>query len=343
MKNNLSPHQPLLIKEHIIQAVRRFFLQQNFNEIMTPVLHKTLPLEPNLDSFKSEWRYLNQQQTMYLATSPEASLKKMLAKGFEKVFTIAPAFRNSEPADSDHRPEFLMLEWYRSNADYEQIMIDVQQLVNFVQQSVASFLKKPSTSAINYQDYEIDLSPPWSKVSLAALFEQEMGQSLATCLNMSAMRKLAQQHHFSVENAAWEELFNQIFVAYLAPKLGLQPVLVTDYPSRISPLCLPKKEQSEIAERFELYIAGLEIGNGNTEQTDAGLVEKYFKQEQRYRQQNQLTTHPIDQKFIAALNKLDQTEQLYAGMGLGIDRLVMLLADVKKIGMINDFAESWLD
>lgn len=337
MKKSNQEAQSLLIKEQVIQAARQFFLNQDFHEIFTPVLNHGLPLEPNLYSFSTKWQYLDQQQNLYLSTSPEASLKKMLTLGLEKVFSISPSFRNLEPSDADHNPEFLMLEWYQTNADYEQIMQDVQELVIFVYQKLNQSSKRSASMLIDFQGDQINLQTPWNKVSLADLFEQEVGQPFTDFLSLTAMKKLAKKYNFLTTNATWEQLFNQFFIEKIEPILGNQPVFLTDYPSQISPLCLPKKDRPELAERFELFIAGYEVGNGNTEQTDSKLLNKIFLQEKQYREANNLPTHEIDQEFLNSLEKLHQTQKKYAGMGLGIDRLAMIFSNVDEIKKINPF------
>jgi len=324
----------IFIREQVIDAIREFFKHDGFHEIITPVLNQGLPLEPNLYSFSTEWQYLDRQQTLYLPTSPEAGLKKMLALGLEKVFAISPSFRNQEPADQEHNPEFLMLEWYRSNADYQQIMVDVEELIHFVAKKLATVKRQQ----LKYQEEIINLTTPWKRVSLAELFFKEINQPIANFLRLSEMQSLAKKLGYQTQNSTWEQLFNQVFIELLEPQLGKQPVFLIDFPARISPLCKPKPDQLFLAQRFEVYLAGMELGNGNTEETKVEKVQGYFQKEQDFRVKNKLSIPKIDQQFLQALKRLDQTNKNYAGIGLGVERLAMILANESEIKTINPFA-----
>jgi len=323
--------QPFLIKEQLIVAIRQFFQDQNFHEIIVPILNKGLPLEPNLYSFSTQWQYLDNTDRFYLPTSPEAALKKTLAKGVDKVFSIGHSFRNREPSDLEHHPEFLMLEWYRADADYEQIMEDIELLINYLADDINKFLNRKKSQKIIYQDLELELSEPFKRISLVELFEKKIGKPLTECLSISAIKGIAKDLGFSTKNSTWEQLFNQIFLEKIEPTIGNQPTFLTDFPAQISPLCKSKKKQSDFAQRFEFYLAGVEIGNGNTEQTDVDKVKKAFHQEKQYRIEQNLPLHPIDQEFLKALELLHKTGKSFAGVGLGVDRLAMIFADIDSI------------
>lgn len=322
---------PVIIKEQVIRAIREFFQEKKFQEITTPVLNNALPLEPNLYSFATNWHYSDKKQTLYLATSPEAGLKKMLALGLDKVFAISPSFRNQEPADLEHNPEFLMLEWYRADAGYEQIMADTEELVKFVAEKVSG----TKENQLEYQGNKINLKTPWKRVSLAELFHKEFKQPIDNFLKLSEIQQLAKNLGYQTYNSTWEQLFNQIFIDLLEPRLAHQPVFLIDFPARISPLCKPKTDQPFLAQRFEFYLAGMELGNGNTEQTDARTVRQHFTKEQNFRIKNNLPVPKIDEEFLQVLENLDQTGQEFAGIGLGVERLAMILADVERISDLS--------
>ncbi len=327
----MKKNHPYLIREQVVKAVRLFFEERSFHEVLVPVLNRALPLEPNLYAFETRWHHQDKTEKLYLPTSPESSLKKILARGFEKVFAIAPSFRNLEPVDVEHHPEFLMLEWYRTNANYEAIMDDVKELIKFVANKIKLYLDDESQSSeLVYQGEAINLKGKWRKVSLEKLFKEKVGCSFKD-LSLSKLKKLAEKNGYQVLDATWEELLNQFFMDKIEPDLGKQPLFLTDFPSRISPLCKACANKPYLAERFEVYLGGLEIGNGNSELTDSKLVKKKFLEEQKYRQTPQLPTHGIDQQFLQALSEMDQTGQSYAGIGLGVERLAMILANQESL------------
>lgn len=328
VKNNSL--QPFLIKEQLILGIRQFFQDQNFHEVIVPVLNKGLPLEPNLYSFSTQWQYLDHTDRFYLPTSPESSLKKTLARGFEKVYSIGHSFRNCEPSDLEHHPEFLMLEWYRADADYGQIMKDIELLINYLADYINKFLNREKSQKIIYQDLELDLSKPCRRAPLSDLFEKAVGESLEKCLTVNSIKKIAQEFNFSTD-ATWEQLFNQIFLDKIEPTIGKQPTFIIDFPAQISPLCKPQLDRPDFAERFEFYLAGIEIGNGNTEHTNVEEIKKIFNLEKEVREQNNLPIHPIDQDFLKALKILDKTGKSFAGVGLGVDRLAMIFGNISNI------------
>ncbi len=327
----------IIIREQVIKAIRAFFERQEFHEIIAPILNRSLPLEPNLYAFRTQWQTLKGKTNLYLPTSPEAALKKMLALGFENCYAIGPSFRNREPADVEHNPEFLMLEWYRTRADYEDIMADAQNLIIFIKDWLDQFSQKSKNRHLNYQQQDIDLSQPWPKISLAQEFKKATGKTIKQVLPERELKKLAKEFNYSTENTTWEALFNQIFTNKIEPNLSKEPLFLTDFPSKISPLCGLKENEPYLAERFELYLAGLELGNGNTEQTEAEKIRQHFQQEQAYRKKHDLFVPQVDQKFLQALNKMNQTNQSYAGIGLGVDRLAMIMADQTELSQINPF------
>ena len=321
----IAKNHPFLVREQVIRTTRQFFEDQDFQEITTPVLNKALPLEPNLYAFKTSWQTMKDKQTLYLSTSPEAALKKMLALGLKKVFAIGHSFRNHEPAGVEHNPEFLMLEWYRTEADHKQIMGDTEALIQFL------------FNQLEISKRQFNLASPWPRFSLEQLFKQKLGVSLKEILSIEAIQVLAKSKGYALENSTWEELFNQLFMNEIETELGEQPFFLIDFPAQISPLCAPRPDKPHLAQRFEVYLNGLEIGNGNTEQTDVKLIAKHFSAEQKYRQQSNLSQPAIDQDFLQTLTTLHQTQQQYAGIGLGVERLAMILSDQENLADINPF------
>ncbi len=278
--------KPVHIREEIIKATRAFFYERKFHEVIVPVLNDVVPLESHLFPFQTSWNTVHGEKKCYLSLSLERSLKRMLAAGIGNCFALGKSFRNLENSGSQHLPEFLMLEWYREDADYNQIMKDTEELVLFIQKKTR--LPPFDRLRVNF----LAMTSPWKKASLYSLFKKTGG---------------------------WDEsreVFDQIFVNKIESKFPKEPFFLIDFPTRFSPLCKAQKEKPHLAERFELYINGMEIGNGNTENTDADSVRKVLKK-------------PVDEVFLKALD--DMNGKSHAGMGIGIDRLAMLFSGVMDI------------
>ncbi len=323
----MKQDHPFLVKPRLIKSIRQFFWDQDFVEIQTPVLNHGLPLEPNLYAFQTNWQTLAGSKPLYLSTSPEAALKKMLAQGLEKVFALGHSFRNQEPADTEHNPEFLMLEWYRTKADYLDIMLDIQSLITTLFEDLQ----------LTAQAEQLKLNQDWPVYSLDQLFAEKTGLNLKQLQPLAAIKDLAKSFNYETSNATWEQLFNQIFMNQIEPDLGKEPFFLVDFPAQISPLCQSKSDLPHLAKRFEFYLNGLELANGNSEQTNPQIIQQHFKQEQQYRRQQNLPAAPIDQDFIQALNKLQQSGQSYAGVGLGVERLAMIATNQETISEVNPF------
>lgn len=328
-----TPHplQPLFIREVVIKAIRAYFDEKNFHEVITPILNTSLPLEPNLYSFATTWNYLDLTESYYLPTSPESALKKLLAQGIGNCYAIGKSFRNNEAAGTQHNPEFLMLEWYRENATYQNIMDDVQALLHFVGQKIAAF--DPTT-----QQRVAAFLEPWQTLSLPTLFEKHVGVTLAAVLEDAQLQQLAKTKGYQTNGATWSELFDQLFLNEIEPHLPKTPFFLTDFPARTSPLCKQKPDAPWLADRFEVYLGGMELGNGNTENTDATHVFKVFEAEQAFRSAHNLPSHPIDPEFLDALQTLANSNKSYAGIGLGVERLAMYCAGVSELQTVEPFA-----
>lgn len=284
--------QKLKIRAEVIDATRQFFKKQHFQEVDTPVLLPSLPLEQNLYSFKTK---LDQRQTdLCLSISPESTLKKLLAAGLGNSFAISKCFRNLEDTGTIHHFEFTMLEWYELGKDYRDIASKTHKLINYIAQRIGHKKYK----RVNYR--------------LADLFRDYAATNLD---------RLLRSPHFS------EPDFNQLFLNKIEPRLPTDSlVYIFDYPTRLSPLAKPIKG-TPFSERFEVYLGGIEIGNGNTESTDSAAIKKSFEAEQAYRLAHQLPTHPIDNDFITACGQLPPC----AGIGLGLDRLAMILSSAHTL------------
>jgi lysyl-tRNA synthetase class 2 len=295
-------------RELTIQHIRQFFARKKFQEITIPILNESVPLEPNIYPFQTTWKNQHETKAFFLPTSPESYLKRCVAKGIHRCFSIAPAFRNLEDTSPIHSPEFLMLEWYEEQKTIETLMNETKRLI----EHCASAHKK---STLKTQE--------WKVLSIPSLFEQYVGTQLEECIEDEKMRLLALDRGYNTTGATWEQLFNQIFLNEIEVNFETNPCFVTDYPAKISPLCKTNNKNPLFAERFELYINKVEIANGNMENTDGDFIKTVFTKEKHKREKETASFVPIDENFLASLPNLQNKN--VGGVGLGIDRLIMVL------------------
>jgi len=286
--------QKLIFREKIIDGIREFFKKRDFHEMFTPTLVPIPSCEPNLEPFKTELITASgKKEDRYLIMSPEFSLKKTMALGFENIFEIAKVFRNGEELSSWHKPEFMMLEWYRKNSDYIQIMNDFEELFGYLNGS----------ERMKYQGEDYDLTRPWPRYTVEELFGGKIPEN--------------------------EQDFFQKFLNEIEPKLreSRKPAIVYDWPVEMASLARVKKDNPKYAERFEVYLAGVELGNAFSELTDPVEQRKRFEEEILLRKKIGKSVYPIDEELLGALGKVDNM----AGIAVGVDRLIMLLADSEEI------------
>ncbi len=287
IRNDPRLREKYLVREKVIDGMRNWFKEQGFAEVQTPVLVPVPSAEPNLEPFETQLVTGRRiKRAGYLIMSPEFSLKKLLAAGMGNVFEITRAFRNGEEVSAWHSPEFTILEWYRKEADYRKIMGDFENL----------FVKIIGAEKMKYQGEEYDLSRPWPRYS---------------CEELGLM-------------GLPEPEFNLKFYNEIEPRLreSRKPAFVYDYPAEQASLSRKKKDDPRFAERFEVFLAGVELGNAFSELTDAAEQEARFKNELQGRD------FGMDEDFIEAL-KAGLPE--CAGMAVGMDRVIMLAADVPTI------------
>ena len=289
----------LKIRARTVQAVRDFFIGKDYLEIETPCRIPAPAPEEHIDAeISGDW---------FLQASPELCMKRLLAAGYPRIFQICKCFRQNERG-SKHLPELTMLEWYTSEADYFDIMAQTEDLVRFVAENINS------GNHLVYQGNKIDLKKPWPKLSVAKAFKKFTSTTL--------------------EKALSEDLFDELMTSEIEPKLGhKKPVFLYDYPASLASLSMIKSDNPSIAQRFELYIAGLELCNAYTELTDPEEQKKRFEIEQNKRHGLGKRVYPMPEKFLEALEFMPGA----SGNALGIDRLVMLFADTKKIDDIVAF------
>jgi lysyl-tRNA synthetase class 2 len=365
IKQNPQLLDTFLVREKVIDAIRDFFKTQDFHEVETPLLVKHPGTEPFLEVFKTTLKTASpntdatspqfSSQPAFLLTSPEFAMKKLIAAGMGNLFQICKSFRNGEGLSSRHNPEFTILEWYRVNADYRDIMTDFERLMlhimGFVKsgekqieqklnwQSINETAKTPSKKyRLIYQYKNFNISPPYPRMSVFEAFQKYLGiKNKEELLSREALKEIAQEKDYQVsDESTWEEIYNQLFLNEIEPKLAQfnTPVIIYDYPASQAALARRKKDDPRFAERFEVYLAGLELGNAFSELTDAEEQEKRFREELALRKKLGKTEYSLDKDYIDALKSgLPET----GGIAVGVDRLVMLFADASSIEEITFF------
>ncbi len=289
----------LVLRARVIEAVRSFFRTRGFLEVETPVITPSPAPEPHIDAVFADGAYLQ--------TSPELYMKRLLAAGYPRIFQICKTFRAKERGRR-HLPEFTMLEFYEAGADYNDMMDCTEELIWFVCRQV---LQCPR---IFYQGTGIDPRPPWPRITVAEAFEQHTGKQVSEALE--------------------DETFDELMGIDIENRLERsRPVFIRDYPAEKGALARRKHDSPDLAERFEAYICGLEICNGFTELTDADEQRRRFEAELERRRSNGLAVYQMPEVFLNALSRMPEA----AGNALGIDRLVMLLADAESIDDVAAF------
>lgn len=332
-----------LLKLKVISLIRRFFEQKGFLEVEPPILNDALIPESYLDIFETSERRIGlegkTEQKKYLMTSPEAFQKKLLAAGFGSNFAITRSFRNGEPLSGKHLSEFSMLEWYEQGSNYINVMETTEALF----QAIAKELAPDST--ITYNGQKVTLRSPWVRLSINEAFKQFVSIDLEQTWDRSAGAFSVKQFEKILKNrpelnitvsetTTWEELFNQILLTYIEPNLDTtKPVILYDYPHELSPLAKPKNglfvKGNVWAERFEVMIAGLEICDTYTENTDPNLQKQAYQREiKKIEADASKTRYPYDWEFIDAL---EHGLPNCSGNAMGIDRVVMLFGNYSQI------------
>ncbi len=342
LRANPTLWERYFVREKVLTAIRRFFFDRRFHEIETPYLTGSLPPESYLDIFETTLLNRDRKPTRaFLPTSPEPFLKKLLVAGVGNCFAIPKSFRNTEDKSKTHNPEFTILEWYRTDADYTDIMDDCEELLQFIytylqRSSLRQDSKKPTE--FTYQGKHIDLSSPWERLSVVEAFFRYAKFDLTKALSLKDLIPIVQKKGYKRNSGdTWEEFFHLIFLNEVEPKLGRgRPTIVYDYPASLAALSRKKKSDPRFAERFEFYIEGLELGDAYSELTDSKEQLIRFKEEEAERKRLGKVAHPIDMDFIDAL-KVGMPEA--GGIAVGVDRLIMLFADVTDIADTLFFPE----
>lgn len=321
--------QEIFIKRaQILRAIRDFFWAAGFLEVETPEIVALPGQEPYLEIIDTEITDdRGQKFSGSLITSPEYAMKKILAAGYEKIFQITKAFRNNESLGGNHNPEFTILEWYRQKASYLDIMRDTEELIGFVTERLGVGNK------VSYQNVEIDLSAPWPKMPVAEAMAEYAG---VADLTRGALIQSAREKGYKADDSdTYESIFFQIFLNEVEPAFDpKRPLILYEYPAELGALAKTKDGNPCLAERFELYIGGLEIGNAFSELLDAAEQQKRFLSEQELRKKSGRKVYPLDADLLTALGAIGHP---CGGIAVGVDRLVMLFTNQKDINNVLFF------
>jgi len=302
----------------VLQKIRLFFAQRDVLEVDTPILSHASVTDEHLHSFSTQFKHPFSPQTsiLYLQTSPEFAMKRLLSAGSGPIYQIGKSFRNEE-AGRFHNPEFTMLEWYRPGFTHLQLMTEIDELMQLV-------LDCDLAERVTYQD----------------IFKQHLGCCPLTA-SLSDIKTLANQHGYDELTANEnnkDTLLMLLFSQHVEPQIGqVRPCFVMDFPASQAALAKISSTNPLVAERFELYFKGIELANGFHELTDGPEQLKRFEQDNTKRQNMGLDIMPIDSNFIAAINF---GLPACSGVALGVDRLLMLALHCSEIDQVIAFENS---
>lgn len=316
--SNPEVRTTFLRRTRIISAIRRFLDAQGFIEVETPVL-SVIAGGGHARPFTTHHNALDLELTLRIAL--ELYHKRLIVGGLERVYEIGKCFRN-EGISTKHNPEFTMLELYQAYGDLSDMMALAENLYSYVAQEVLGTLK------ITYQGTEIDLTPPWPRLSMVAAIKEETGIDWLQVKSDEEALAIAERLRIDTKELRTKgQVLDEIFSVFVEPKL-IQPTFITDYPIEVSPLAKRKADQPELTERFELFIYGREMANAFTELNDPlDQRERFIAQAQEKAKGNE-EAMVWDEDFLVAL---EHGMPPTGGMGFGIDRLVMLLTDSSSI------------
>ncbi|HEV7662234.1 MAG TPA: lysine--tRNA ligase [Chloroflexota bacterium] len=317
---NPDTRQVFLTRSRLISAIRRFLDAQGFVEVETPIL-QPIPGGGSARPFATESNAMDSE--MYLRIALELYLKRCIIGGIERVYEIGRNFRN-EGVSFKHSPEFTMLELYQAYADYQDIMRLTENLVSTAAKAAVGRTK------VTWGDQEIDFAPPWQRMPLRTAIAEYSGVDYADYPELAELRGAAARAGLRPE-ADWNygKILDELLTAFVEPKL-IQPTFLTDYPTSFpgSTLAKGKPDNPAEVERFEAFAGGIEIANAFSELNDPRVQRERFLQQVRAKEEGDAEAQPFDQDFLTAL---EHGMPPTGGMGLGIDRIAMLLTDQHTI------------
>lgn len=302
-------------------------------EVETPLLVHSPGMEPHLEAFDTVYHHpgTGVHRRLFLPTSPEFHMKRLLSEGFERIYQVTRAFRNNEWSEW-HAPEFTMLEWYRAHCGYERIMTDCEMMVSRVAEEATG------DAVIRRAGREISLAPPWERITVREAWRRFAGIDLDRCDTAETLREAGWA--IAVENLRmdddWQTLYFKIFLDRIEPFLGREtPAILYEYPAEMAALARISPRDPAVALRFEIYIDGIELGNAFDELTDPVIQRERIEAARREQIRMHREPFPRDDHFLAAL---ERGMPPAAGIALGVDRLVMLILGAASIHEITAFS-----
>ena len=309
----------LQMRMKMVRALRMFFDTQNFDAVETPALQRCPTIDTHIHGISAPLRRadLSLRGKMYLHTSPEFAMKKLLVAGLSNIYQICQVFRDGEDG-AYHSPEFTLLEWYRMAADYRDIMDDCVELLRYVASALG-------LSEFQHKEHRCDPFKPWVFLTVHEAFRTYAHIEIPEDIDDFKAAAL-QEGIRVVDTDSWEDVFHAIMAEKIEPFLGLSvPVILYDYPVRLASL---SRTRGTVAERFELYVCGLELANAFSELTDLQEQRKRAEEDLSMKKALYQEDYPLDEDFFQALSYgLDAC----SGIALGVDRLAMLCCGVDRI------------
>ncbi len=306
-------------RSKIVKSIRDFFTDRDFLEVETPMMH---PIVGGASAKPFETFHNALDMPLFLRIAPELYLKRLVVGGMERVFELNRNFRN-EGVSTKHNPEFTMIEWYMAYADYNVLMDMIEELVVTIAQ------KFNNSKSLEFNEMTVDLSAPWKRISMEESLYEIGGVPRGSIDGYDNAKKYAESLKFEIsKDAGWGKIIELLFEELVEEKL-INPTFIVDYPKEISPLAKSKESNPELTDRFELFIAKMEIANGFNELNDPiDQSERFLKQIDMANSGDEEAMKSMDTDFVTALEYgLPPT----AGAGLGIDRLVMLITGQSSI------------
>jgi lysyl-tRNA synthetase class 2 len=300
-----------IMRSKIISAIRRWFDDHGFLEVETPVLQ---PLYGGALSRPFVTHYNALDRDFYLRIATELYLKRLIVGGLEKVYELGKDFRN-EGISQKHSPEFTMLEWYEAYSDYNDVARELEELVSYV------------ADQVGYEG-EVDFTPPWRRVTLRDAIKEKTGVDVIENRDTGSLVAAAKEKGIELDHGeSWPQLVDELLSKYVEPDL-IQPTFVMDYPVELSPFAKDHRQTEGLVERWESFCLGIEFGNAFTELNDPDEQRARFEAQTVLTEEGDQETQPYDEDFVRAL---EHGMPPTGGVGIGIDRLVMILSGRSSI------------
>ncbi|MEB1805991.1 MAG: lysine--tRNA ligase [Bacillaceae bacterium] len=315
---NPEVRDTFVLRSKILQSMRRYLDSRGYLEVETPMMH-SIAGGASARPFITHHNALD--MTLYMRIAIELHLKRLIVGGLEKVYEIGRVFRN-EGVSTRHNPEFTMIELYEAYADYKDIMSLTENLIAHIAEEVLG------TTTVQYGDYEVNLKPEWKRLHMVDAIKEYTGVDFWKEMSDEEARAIAKEHKVHVKDTmTYGHVVNEFFEHFVEEKL-IQPTFIYGHPTAISPLAKKNPEDERFTDRFELFIVGREHANAFTELNDPIDQRERFEDQLKEREQGDDEAHMMDDDFVEAL---EYGMPPTGGLGIGIDRLVMLLTNSPSI------------